>query len=592
MSTHNDHGVGRTSGVLRGSILAQGAFVLALGVAAEVPAQEFAPLGDLDGGLFNSSALDVSADGTVVVGIGTSASGREAFRWTDGGGMVGLGDLDGGGFFSGAFDVSADGAVVVGFGISASGTEAFRWTAGGMVGLGDLDGGGFFSGARGVSADGAVVVGFGTSASGTEAFRWTVGGMVGLGDLDGGDFQSVAHDASSDGTVIVGVGTVASGREPFIWTEADGMQSVFQLLEDDGIDLGGWSEGFARGTSDDGSVIVGSATNPDGNAEAWLARLGDGIEFPDDLMASARTLPEAARAMEFGGSSASGALLGLAINNGCGERKGAAEGRSFCIYGAGDGQLLLDDPEDGVIGALSAGILFAGPDTLRFGGGPVVLAGSADLESDGSTDFWGVGGGVFLGYGAYEGGPQFYASGTAYYVDADIDRTYSNGNGRDKSSGSPSGYGISAEAQAGYRFAAGGGARVTPFANFRLSRLSLDGYTESGGGFPAEFDDFDSTRTSVRLGLEGRFRASESADLIATGAWGTGLSASGDNASGSVTGLMDIGAPGLDEEDDWVEGSIGALVSSGRSQVSVSLGGRVGTNGDSGAIFSRLAVSW
>jgi hypothetical protein len=56
--------------------------------------------------------------------------------------------------------------------------------------------------------------------------------------------------------------------------------------------------------------------------------------------------------------------------------------------------------------------------------------------------------------------------------------------------------------------------------------------------------------------------------------------------------MIGFGAPGLDEEDDWVEGSIGALVSSGRSQVSVSLGGRVGTNGDSGAIFSRLAVSW
>jgi hypothetical protein len=131
-----------------------------------------------------------------------------------------------------------------------------------------------------------------------------------------------------------------------------------------------------------------------------------------------------------------------------------------------------------------------------------------------------------------------------------------------------------------------------PFANFRLSHLSLDGYTESGGSFPAEFDDFDSTRTSVRLGVEGRFRASESTDLIATGAWGTGLSASGDDATGSVIGIMDIGAPGLGSEDDWVEGSIGALLALGASQVSVSLGGRIGTDGDSGAIFSRLAVSW
>src|SRR5262247_1739273 len=94
------------------------------------------PLGDLPGGSFYSSAAGISADGSVVVGMGTSASGYEAFRWTAGGGMVGLGDLPGGGFASTAYGVSGDGSVIVGQGYSASGYEAFRWTAGGgMVGL-------------------------------------------------------------------------------------------------------------------------------------------------------------------------------------------------------------------------------------------------------------------------------------------------------------------------------------------------------------------------------------------------------------------------------------------------------------------------
>jgi uncharacterized membrane protein len=43
--------------------------------------------------------------------------------------MVGLGDLPGGEFFSHGAGVSADGSVVVGGGTSASGFEAFRWTA-------------------------------------------------------------------------------------------------------------------------------------------------------------------------------------------------------------------------------------------------------------------------------------------------------------------------------------------------------------------------------------------------------------------------------------------------------------------------------
>ena len=136
----------------------------------------------------------VSADGSVVVGYGSSASGETAFRWTSGGGMVGLGDLPGGIFQSDAHSVSADGSVVVGNSTSASGFEAFRWTSGGgMVGLGDLPGGIFSSTAESISADGSVIVGVGNldlaSFTTAEAFRWTSGGgMVGLGDLPGGDF--------------------------------------------------------------------------------------------------------------------------------------------------------------------------------------------------------------------------------------------------------------------------------------------------------------------------------------------------------------------------------------------------------------------
>ncbi len=51
----------------------------------------------------------------IVGGAAISASGREAFRWTSGGGMVGLGDLPGGESDSEANGVSADGSVVVGY---------------------------------------------------------------------------------------------------------------------------------------------------------------------------------------------------------------------------------------------------------------------------------------------------------------------------------------------------------------------------------------------------------------------------------------------------------------------------------------------
>ncbi|MBT3619201.1 MAG: hypothetical protein HN523_02105, partial [Porticoccaceae bacterium] len=85
-------------------------------------------LGDLAGGGFYSTALAVNADGSVVVGRGTSGNGYEAFRWTEGTGMVALGDLAGGGFDSYAYSVNADGSVVVGVSTSVNGYEAFRWT--------------------------------------------------------------------------------------------------------------------------------------------------------------------------------------------------------------------------------------------------------------------------------------------------------------------------------------------------------------------------------------------------------------------------------------------------------------------------------
>ena len=62
-----------------------------VGLAANASAQ--AQLWDLGPGVFPQ---DASGDGSVVVGNTHNASGREAFRWTSAGGMVGLGDLPGG----------------------------------------------------------------------------------------------------------------------------------------------------------------------------------------------------------------------------------------------------------------------------------------------------------------------------------------------------------------------------------------------------------------------------------------------------------------------------------------------------------------
>lgn len=243
----------------------------------------FGGLGYLAGG-FDSGAWGVSADGSVIVGYSTSASGTEAFRWTRSSGMTGLGYSTSSGTDSWAWGVSADGSVVAGSSKSTSGTtEAVRWSSSsGMTGLGNFSGG-TFSLASDISADGNVIVGYGETGSGIDAFRWTSsGGMVnignriasgisgdgnvivgqddgatafrlpssgGLGDLPGGGTTSAANAASADGSVIVGFGSSFNGTEAFVWTSSSGT-----------VGLGANAQ-TAHAVSADGRLVGGGGPN-------------------------------------------------------------------------------------------------------------------------------------------------------------------------------------------------------------------------------------------------------------------------------------------------------------------------------------------
>ena len=264
--------------------------VLAVGFAGPGPTSEngatswnavaatFRSLGDLPGGAFQSEANGVSADGSVVVGSGSSSSGWEAFRWTSAQGMVGLG-LPNEGAGTTASDVSADGTVVVGtahyYGGWDSWSRPFRWTAG--TGIVELLVEGFSTRVSGiaVSADGSLVVSgvcsYGTfGVSHCQAYRWTPdGGMVGDPLLD-----CIATDVSADGSVAVGaveVGNspcdcIASGTcggmwDAFRWTTGEGITPL-------GFAPLGCSGAYADHVSADGKVLlVGS----------WEGRLGGSV---------------------------------------------------------------------------------------------------------------------------------------------------------------------------------------------------------------------------------------------------------------------------------------------------------------------------
>jgi probable HAF family extracellular repeat protein len=229
----------------------------------------------------NSFAGAVSGDGSVIVGS-MWGDGNFAFRWTAGSGMVSLDDFPGGLVESAAYGVSADGSVVVGYGTSSNGYEVFRWTAtNGLENLGDLPGGDVDGYGSAVTADGQVIVGGSRATNGNEAFRWTrASGMVSLGVLPGFT-DSEATAVSADGNTIVGFCWDQNGASTaFVWSPAAGMQKLADVLAARGADLSGWQFLLqARGISADGRWVCGYGKATNDTGAPFLADLSASIPF-------------------------------------------------------------------------------------------------------------------------------------------------------------------------------------------------------------------------------------------------------------------------------------------------------------------------
>lgn len=242
-------------------------------------------LGQLPGagapGSAGSNGIDVSADGSVIVGLAnTSSVGGppfRGFRWTAASGMTTLGDLPGGFNFSQARSISGDGQTIVGVSnvSGAGGDRAVRWLGSNPtpIDMGLPPGLSGFTEARGVSGDGSVIVGvWGTDVE-NEAFRWTEsGGYQLLGDLPGGLNDSYATATNFDGSVIIGVGNPGLDLpdEAFYWTPADGMRTFRDVLLANSIDASAWRTfDLLNDLSDDGRVVVGSGTLLDGSVAGF-----------------------------------------------------------------------------------------------------------------------------------------------------------------------------------------------------------------------------------------------------------------------------------------------------------------------------------
>lgn len=207
---------------------------------------------------------DISEDGSIIVGKcgkREAPDDRQVFLYSQTSGVKNLGTR--GKKSVDHVHVSADGSVIWGtFYIENEGSHIFRYTQSeGLQDLGTMGKKGLS--VNGISADGSVIVGYFCNSLTDypilyHAFRYSqTQGFEDLGDMS--KENTFARGVSSDGSLIVGsmdIGANSKSSIRYINTHA------FRYSPSDGLkDIGKMGNATrATGISNDGSVIVGTAT--------------------------------------------------------------------------------------------------------------------------------------------------------------------------------------------------------------------------------------------------------------------------------------------------------------------------------------------
>ncbi|MDZ4740655.1 MAG: autotransporter domain-containing protein [Alphaproteobacteria bacterium] len=570
----------------------------------------------------NSTAYLMSADGSVIVGLSSNSNGvddwEEAFHWTSGGGMQGLGVLADGIRFSYPFVMSTDGSVIGGYSVNSNGVndwlEAFRWTSGaGMQGLGLLGVWvlGQFDGSYGgdrlsfpylMSADGSVIGGYSSNSNGVndwlEAFRWTSGGgMQGLGVLgmlgpSGSIAFSIPDVMSADGSVIAGQSSNFDGvdvrHEAFRWTSGGGMKSVADWIGSS-VDLTGIRLFDASYMSADGTVIAGRMTDDGGGTYTpYWARVG-GLLEPEVLAASLGAMLPVAPAASAMGAGALDTLGEIAAHHRCGNR----ESEALCFFAAGSNGNHADSMGNQDVPAGTFGLSASIAPGWRLGAGALINRTTIDeLAFSSQHDIDGDGIGAYVSFEEPQGGLSVEVSVIALLLDADIDRAYLNGAAIEVSESQGSGSNLGAKARAGWAMPVDEQLSLMPFASASIVATILDRFGETGGAFPASFDEQRQTSVQTQLGSEVTAKLLDDVSFWASAAWAHRFEDRAAGISGEVAGIGPFAIEGAALQTNWAEGQWGLEFSPFEgAHLSASVTGRTASPGDMPVVEGRIALS-
>jgi uncharacterized protein YhjY with autotransporter beta-barrel domain len=295
-------------------------------------------------------------------------------------------------------------------------------------------------------------------------------------------------------------------------------------------------------------VVVGYATGPLGY-EAFLARVSDiGSGIINSAAFNQSVIEAGGRAVQAGAGLPALALFGAhhrsLLDSGL-----ARTANGACAWATGD--IARQNNTDTRAGLAEVGVC-KDIESARIGLG----IGHAYAKQD-----WSFGGeakynGEYLiaeAANAFANGIQ--PSLTAYYgrFDTTLNRNYQNGGNIDTSRGTPNATSKAVRVRVDWKDVAQlGNVSVSPYAAYTWMRTSVDGYTETGGGFPVYFNSNSWDTNDIRIGAAGLLALHTATDLRVGAEAVHRFEGNTTGSSGQVLGLSSFAVSGQSIKQNWV----------------------------------------
>lgn len=174
------------------------------------------------------------------------------------------------------------------------------------------------------------------------------------------------------------------------------------------------------------------------------------------------------------------------------------------------------------------------------------------------------------------GGIPLYATVSGFYSegDADIDRGYRNTGNIVQSHGETDVTIVGGRLRLDWLNAfTVASTAFTPYTSVGHVEARFDGYTETGGGFPARWDDRIERTTTGRIGMDAVHTFSPTISLLARLEGVHRFDDESGGARGEMSGLSTFELPGQAYRQNWIRAAVGAEAALGGGVGSVMLNG-------------------